>query len=199
VEKVVQVGRRLVVALEVGGMTHNAITAKYAAFGLMTIFAISGGAFIIGEALADPGGVAAVLLSLAWAAPTIALASYATWRPGPAAKVLTASAALVAAFVVVDAMFGVVPRDEIGPVGSIAVFAVAVALAFLGVHRPATAGWLLLLVGTVNLGGGASGIAVAVPVLAAGGLYLLATSLEKDADRPTPHERPGVSRTRAVH
>jgi hypothetical protein len=64
--------------------------------------------------------------------------------------VLTVVTALVASFVVLDGVFGIVPRDEIGPVASITVFAVAVPLGFLGLHRPLRAGWLLLLVGAAD-------------------------------------------------
>jgi hypothetical protein len=106
--------------------------------------------------------------------------------------VLTILTVVVAAFVMLDALFGIVPQDKVGPVGSIAVFAVAVALGFLGLRRTARAGMLLLLlVGAANLAGvfatmlerdgaplgaalsGFSG-AVAIPVLVVGALFLLA-------------------------
>jgi hypothetical protein len=194
-------------------MTSAAKILRYIAFGLMALFAVFGGAFVIGETLMDPGGVPAVLLSLSWVVPMVALAVYALRRPETATTVLTVVAALVASFVVLDAAFDIVPRDEIGPVGSITVFAVAVALGFLGLHRPAPAGWLLLLVGAANLAGvfarmldrgdgatlGGSAGAVAVPVLIIGGLFLLAAALEPRPDQGKPHGRRPARQIRSAH
>jgi hypothetical protein len=175
-------------------MTSASKVLRYVAFGLMVFFAVFGSAFIIGETLMDPGGFAAVLLSASWFVPMVALAVYALRRPETATTLLTVVTALVASFVVLDGVFGIVPRDEIGPVASIVVFAVAVPLGFLGLHRPLRAGWLLLLVGAADLAdvfakmlgagdgpppdaalGGSSG-AVAVPVVIIGGLFLVAAS-----------------------
>jgi hypothetical protein len=93
----------------------------------------------------DPRGFPAVLLSASWFVPMAALAVYSLRRPETATTVLTVPSALVASFVVLDGVFGMVPRDEIGPVASIIGFAVAVPLGFLGLRRPLRAGWLLLL------------------------------------------------------
>lgn len=174
-------------------MTTAAKMLRYIAFVLMALFAVLGAAFIAAETLTDPGGVAAVLLSASWAIPLIALAAFALWRPDMAAMVLTVLATLVALFVVLDGMFGIVPMDDIGPVGAIGVFAVAVPLGFLGVHRPLAAGLLLLLVGAATIAaafartlgeapagaaiGGSAG-AVAVPVVFIGVLFLIAAALQ---------------------
>ncbi|HEU4947601.1 MAG TPA: hypothetical protein VFT31_10635 [Kribbella sp.] len=184
-------------------MTSDSRVLRYLAFSLMMVFAVVGSAFIIGETLADPGGTSGVLISLSWFAPMVALAVYALRRPETATKVLTVLAGVVALFVVLDAVLGIVPRDDVGPVGSIAVFAVAVVLGFLGLRRPFPAGLLLLLVGAANLAGavatagsedgrplgaalrGSSG-AVAVPVLVIGGLFLLAALVEPERDRRKP-------------
>lgn len=161
---------------------------QYAAFGLLVVFAVFGSAFVIAEAATDPGGVSAVLLSASWVVPMVALAGYPWWRPDPAARVLTVVAALVASLVVLDVVADIVPDDEIGPVGSIAAFAVAVALGFRGLHRAALAGWLLLVgastlagvlakvfeAGAGAQGAGGSAGAVAIPVLIIGGLFLFA-------------------------
>jgi hypothetical protein len=189
---------------EVSGMTSASKVLRYVAFGLTVFLAVLGSAFIIGEALTDPGGFPAVLLSACWFVPTAALAVYALRRPEPATTVLTVVTALVASFVVLDGVFGIVPRDEIGPVASITVFAVAVPLGFLGLHRPLRAGWLLLLVGAANLAdvlarmlgagdgpplgaalGGSSG-AVAVPVVIIGGLFLVAASVDPGRNEGSP-------------
>jgi hypothetical protein len=105
---------------------------------------------------------------------------------------------------VLDGVFGMVPRDEIGPVASIIGFAVAVPLGFLGLHRPLRAGWLLLLVGATNLAGvlawmlgagdgpalgaalGGSSGAAAVPVVIIGGLFLVAASVDPGRNEGSP-------------
>ena len=157
-------------------MTRAPRVMGFLTYGLVAVFTVFGTAFISGETMTDPGGLAAVLLSACWAVPMMVAAAYAVWRPEPAATVLSVVAVIVAAFVVIDRVVGIVPRG-VGPAGTIGAFAVAVALGFLGRRRPGRAGGLLLLVGAVSIVGGASGIAVAVPVLAIGSLYLLAASL----------------------
>jgi hypothetical protein len=172
-------------------MSNGARVLRYIAFGLVVVFAVLGGGFIVGETLTEPGGVSGGLLTAAWVVPMVVLAAYALRRPEPAARVLAVVAVVVASFVVLDAVLDIVPRDEIGPVGSIAVFATAVALGFLGLRRQVRAGWLLLLVGAANLAGavvtafgaadggppgaglGGSSGAVAIPVLVIGGLFLV--------------------------
>jgi hypothetical protein len=187
-------------------MTVPLKVPRRVAFGLMVLYAVIGTSFILGSTMMDPGGVPAVVLSVSWFVPMIVLAVYALRRPDSASGVLTVAAVLAAVFVVLDAVFAIVPSDEIGPVASITVFAVAVALGFLGVHRPARAGGLLLLVGAANLVGvvatmlesgdgppyaalGGSSAAVAVPVLIIGGLFLIAASAgpgpDHDARRGT--------------
>lgn len=91
-------------------------------------------------------------------------------------------------FIVVDLLFGVVPRDEAGPVGPVSALAVAVGAGFLGVRRPAPAGRLLLFVAVAAIGAGGSGVTVAVPVLLIASLFLLAPG-------PTRNDRSGGSRT----
>jgi hypothetical protein len=100
----------------------------------------------------------------------------------------------------------VLPGD-IGPVGAIAVFAVAVALAFLGLNRPLPAGSLLVLLGTTQLSAaisrtvgpgdrapvnatlsGSSG-AVAVPVLVVGMPFLVTAGWESWVGHRSHHVR----------
>lgn len=178
-------------------MANAARVLRYVAFAFVVLFAVVIGSFVIGEALTDPGGLAGALLSAAWVVPTIGLAGYALRRPKHATRLLTVIAGLTALFGLLDEAFGTVPRDRIGPVGAIAGFAVAVALGFLGLHRPLPAGWLLILLGATNLVGilanmlstpdgrplraaltGSSG-AVAIPTLLIGGLFLIAALLER--------------------
>ena len=176
-------------------MATTAKVLRNLAFGLMMLFGVLGGAFVIGETFMDPGGVSAAVRSAAWVVPTIAFAAFALWRPRAATRVLTLVAVLLASLAVLDAVFDIVPVDELGPVLSIGAFGAAVALGCLGLHRPAPAGWLMLLLGAANLAGvfakmweadgaplraalGGSSGAVAVPVIAVGVLFLLAAAAE---------------------
>ncbi|HEU5155899.1 MAG TPA: hypothetical protein VFU43_02810 [Streptosporangiaceae bacterium] len=148
--------------------------ARFSGFGLIVFVAVFGGAFIIGESIMDPGGPAAIALAVTWAVVAVALAAFSVWRPERATRPLTVLAILLAVFIVVDLVVGVVPRDEVGPVGTAGALAVAVGLGFLGVRRPAPAGRLLLLVGVASVGAGGSGVTLAVPLLAVAVLFLLA-------------------------
>lgn len=171
---------------------------RYAAFGLAVVFAVLGGAFIVGESMMDPSRNTAVVLTASWLIPMIALSVFSLYRPLTASTVMTLVAIVVALFVVVDVVFRIVPRDEIGPIGSIAVFATAITLACLGLRQPSTAGLLLLLIGAANIGGGASGIAVAVPTLMIGVLYLLAghgQARQSATDRPRNKHHPRLPRS----
>ena len=127
----------------------------------------------------------------------VALSVHALLRPAAAGPVLAGATGMVAVFTVADSAFGVVPRDDWGPVAAVAVFALAVALAFLGLHRARLAGLLIILAGIAQLTatligvvieaadgaglgaafGGSSGVVV-LPLLVIGGLFLLAGSLQ---------------------
>jgi hypothetical protein len=195
-------------------MANGGKAFRYTAFGMTVLIGVLGGMFIVGETLTDPGDSTGALVSALWVLPTAVLAVYALIRPKPAVTVLTAVAFAVAAFVIIDQLLDVVPRDEVGPVGAIAVFAVGVALGFLGLHRPARAGGLLLLVGAANVAGvfarmlesdgavvrhafGGSSGAAAILVLVLGLLFLRAGWCESrqwvEADaRPTGDSREAV-------
>jgi hypothetical protein len=168
---------------------------RYVAFGLAMLVSFVGTAFFVGEVFADPGGYAAVGLVAAWGLPMVALSAYVLVRPAAATTALVVIAILVSLFIVLDTVFRLLPR-HIGPVGPVAVFAVAVAGAFLGMRRPVLAGSLLVLLGIASLGaavetvtgpgetapigvafGGSFG-AVGVAVLVVGGLFLLAGAWE---------------------
>jgi hypothetical protein len=171
-----------------------ATVLRYTAFGVTVLVGVLGGTFIVAETMTDPGGAAGALLSAAWTLPTAVLAVYALARPRPAAAALTVVAFAVATFVGLDAVLDIVPKDEVGPVGAIAVFAIGVAVGCLGLRRPAPAGALLALVAAANLAGilgrmletqesirhafGGSSGAAAVLVLVLGALFLLAAWTE---------------------
>ena len=168
--------------------------------GLALLVTVLGGAFVVAETMGDPGGIVAVL---AWALPMGGLSAYALRRPATASPLLMVAAAVVMLFVVLDAAVDIVPHGA-GPVGAIAVFAVAVPLGCLGVHLPAKAGALLVVVGAVSLNitiwtrsgagagaalGGSSG-AVAVMTFVFGALFLAVAAAERLSHRPRPHLKP---------
>ena len=177
---------------------------RYVAFTAMAVVGLLGGMFIAGNTFADPGGWQAAAVTALWTIPMVALSVHASLRPAAAGPVLAGATGMVAVFTVVDSAFGVVPRDDWGPVAAVAVFAVAVALAFLGLHRPRLAGLLMILAGIAQLTatligvvieaadgagpgaafGGSSGVIV-LPLLVIGGLFLLAGSLQ-DLDGSGP-------------
>ena len=161
-------------------------TVRYVAFVLVMVYAVLGAGLVIGFTIADPGGWRAVLLVASWLVPLAALVALALLRPERAATVLTWVTALVAAFVLVyDA---VAVRSHNGPVSAVVVFALAVALGFLGLSWATLAGLLMVADGAAPLLGlgigalvhgqaaglGGSATAAAVPVLAFGALFLLA-------------------------
>ena len=167
---------------------------KYLAFALMTLFGVLGGLFAAGYAFEDPGGWAAIWMTLAVVLPVAVLIALALWRPVLAAPVLTVVTALVVVFNLLDKAFRWIPRDDWGPVDSVALLGLGVALGFLGLQRPRLAGWLLVISGAAQLLGiiirplrmgrgevpplgallgGSSGVVV-VPMVVIGVLFLLA-------------------------
>ncbi len=185
--------------------------ARFTGFTVMAVSGVLGGLFFAGYAFQDPGGLAAVALTAAWALPTLGLSSLALLRPASAAPALTWITDVLAAATITDAALGVVPRDAWGPVMAVAVLGLGVCLAVLGLHRAGRAGGLLVVLalaqlaatllaglwaagpipgghgpGAAALLGGSSGVVV-VPVLLAGVLFLVADALER---RPTSTAQP---------
>lgn len=178
---------------------------KYVAFSLMAAFGLFGTLFVAGYAFEDPGGWSAVLMTAAWVVPMAGLSVFAALRPEPAGRLLVVVTVVLLSLTVLDALLGTVPRDEWGPVGAVAVLALGVALAFLGLHRPALAGLLMIVLaltyfvvtavvillhgtgalppGPPPLLTGSSG-AVVLPLLVVGALYRLSANL---ARRPPVH------------
>ncbi|MGN6129286.1 MAG: hypothetical protein ACTHOK_03005 [Nocardioidaceae bacterium] len=144
----------------------------------------------------------------------LALGGFALLRPEPAGRVLVVVTAVVLAGSLADAVVSIVPRDAVGPVAAVAVFALGVAQAFLGLHRQVLAGTLMVVTGVVQLAatvagvavhagphgqgvppggvpgvgallGGSSGVVV-VPLLLVGALFLLAGALAPHPERPGP-------------
>lgn len=138
----------------------SAKVLRYGAFGFMALFGLFGTLFVAGYAFDDPGGTAAVVMTAAWVVPMVALSLYALLRPDSAAPVLTVVTALVLVSALADALLGIVPRDDWGPVGAITVFSLGVVLAFLGLHRASLAGLLMVAAALTQLVGTALGFMV---------------------------------------
>ncbi|MFI7063634.1 hypothetical protein ACIBL3_21800 [Kribbella sp. NPDC050124] len=176
------------------------------AFVSMALFGLFGALFVAGETFDDPGGGAAVVLTASWLIPLTGLSVFALLRPGPAGAVLTAVTAMTAGFTLADSAVGLIPRDDRGPVAAIAVFALGVALAFLGLHRATLAGVLMIIAGLAQLAatvmvtatratgdearpgvvlGGSSGVVI-VPLLVVGFLFVLAGSFGREPSEHTP-------------
>lgn len=183
-------------------MTGLARGLRYTAFTLMAIVGAFGALFIAGELFNDPGGAVAVALIALWLVPLLALAAAAWWRPDRAAPWFVGATVLVATFALLDAALELVPRDQWGPVTTIAVFALGVPLAFLALRRPLLGGLLLVVAALAQLAaglvtfaghgdgpgagamlGGSVGVA-AMPMLVAGVLFLVAARLARESPSP---------------
>jgi hypothetical protein len=178
----------------------------------MAVFGLLGGLFVAGYAFEDPGGWAAVGMTALWVLPLVALSVFALLRPEAAAPAFIWVTFAVGLFTLADSAFGVIPRDEWGPVAAVVVFALGVALAFLGLHRAGLAGLLMIVTGLVQFAaiavgvtvhesgdgpgpgamlGGSSGVVV-MPLLLVGALFLLSGLLDHRPLRPgqAPRVRP---------
>lgn len=183
------------------------------AFTFMMAFGLLGTLFVAGYALDDPGGLTGIGMTAAWVLPMVTLGALALVRPDTGAPVLTFATVMVLGFTLVDGIVGVVPRDDVGPVAAITVFALAVALAALGLHRAKLAGVLMVTTSLVQLGatvlsavvhgvgegpgpgallGSSSGVVV-LPVLVAGAAFWLAGVYADEHVRPVwPQAHPAT-------
>ena len=183
------------------------------AFTFMMAFGLLGTLFVAGYALDDPGGLTGIGMTAAWVLPMVTLGALALVRPDTGAPVLTFATVMVLGFTLVDGIVGVVPRDDVGPVAAITVFALAVALAALGLHRAKLAGVLMVTTALVQLGatvlgavvhgvgegpgpgallGSSSGVVV-LPVLVAGAAFWLAGVYADEHVRPVwPQAHPAT-------
>jgi hypothetical protein len=194
-------------------MTGTARVLRYAAVTLMTLFGLLGGMFAAAYAFEDLGPWAALGSTSAVAVPTTVLSVVAFRSPERAAPWFVALTGAVGLFTLLDAGLRAVDANLVGPVVAIGVFALAVSLGFLGLHRPALAGLLLVLLGAAQFGavvlrfsgelagGGAPGLGnmlatssgvIVVPLLGVGILFLVAGALTHDTPRlwhprPTTH------------
>lgn len=190
----VVVGAVVVLVLRRGGRDPEpARLVQVTALGLAGVVGVLIGLFILGETFTDPGGWAAVGLAATWVVPLVALSLLAWFRPGPATWVLGVLGAAVVAlglWYAVDSAAWRSFEDDVGPVRTIAAFALLIPLAVLGRTRALAAGALLLVVSVVPpvlavLGSGgamASLAAVSAPGALVGTLLLLAGLLQRQAD-----------------
>ncbi|WP_285243660.1 hypothetical protein [Pseudarthrobacter sp. fls2-241-R2A-127] len=157
---------------------------------LMTAFTVLAAAFIGGEAMDQPGGMAGLVMILTWLGPMLVLAALAWFWPAGTIPLLVAlSAGLVAAGVwfALDPAVARSLQDANGPVVAVGVVALAFPAAVLGLKRPNPAGWLLVGLGTLPLlitflgrSGPAASLAAASAVpLIAGITYLVAARLAR--------------------
>ena len=168
---------------------------KWAGFTLMVLSTVIAGLFIVGETFTDPGGWKAAGLVAAWAVPLAVLAALAWYRPGWAVLVC---AVLAGALIGISVWFTVSPRGK-GPTEAILTFALAAAIAVLGLKRTGVAGVLLLAVGIVpfavsSLGRGHgpnSLAAVSFAPVVTGVLYLLSASIKSGRPVPSSHTDTG--------
>ncbi|HET6967057.1 MAG TPA: hypothetical protein VFI44_02215 [Ornithinibacter sp.] len=195
-------------------MTGTAKVLRYAAFTVMALFGLLGGLFAAGYAFDDLDTWWAIGLTAAFTVPTVALGVVAFRYPARSAPWFVGLTGVVAVLTLLDAGFTLVDADSVGPVVGIGVFALAVSLAFLGLHRSALAGLLLVMLGLAQLGavvlgfadeladGGGPGLAdmlttssgvIVVPMVVVGVLFLVAGALTHESPRfwhrlpPTMH------------
>ncbi|BCW70230.1 hypothetical protein [Arthrobacter sp. NicSoilB8] len=121
---------------------------------IMAVFTVLAGIVIVGDAVQDPGGTAALLMTLAWVVPMLILAAAAWFWPAPTAPLLLAlSSAFIAACVWLafdPAALRTFISDN-GPVIAVSVVALAFPAAVLGLKRTALGGWLLVALGVLPL------------------------------------------------
>lgn len=168
---------------------------KQAGFVVSAVFTFIGGAFIVGDAFADPGGWAALGLVAAWAVPLIALAAVSWFRPDLATRllgVLMTVAVGLSVWFALDPQWWRTVENDIGPIRAVAVFVLAAAVAVLGLRRTAVAGVMLLVLGVVPVVVSSLGSRGGIPSLAAtslapvvsGVLYLLSARVARGAGSP---------------
>lgn len=190
----------LLVVLSVARHRERTARARFlrrSGFGVTALFGGFFGLFLVGETMSDPGGWIGVGLVALWVVPLALVCVLAWFRPDAAGWVF---APLVAAVIAFSAWVAVDPsgwrsfENHYGPVRTVTVFALAVALALWGLRRTMRAGAMLLVVGIVPIvlssvahdGMASLAAAGSVPVIT-GVLYVAAGSLDRRPSPPPGH------------
>ena len=188
--------------------TFGVVLRRVAAFGTM-VFVVFGFMFAGGYAIDDPGGWAAAGIIALMVVPAALITILAARRPEQAIVLVYIGLGLLLAFTIVDA----VSRLVDAPVIPMTALVLAFPVAFLGLHRPRTAGRLLLAIGAIPILGevlvgivrggdggfflhlGGSSGAAAIPLIIFALLFFVAAAMTpaqpRAQDRPTPTGRPG--------
>ena len=188
--------------------TFGVVLRRVAAFGTMALV-VFGLMFAGGYAIDDPGGWAAAGIIALMVVPAAIITVLAARRPEQALVLVYIGLGLLLAFTIVDA----VSRLVDAPVIPMTALVLAFPVAFLGLHRPRTAGRLLLAIGAVPILGevlvgvvrsdegglfvhlGGSSGAAAIPLVGFALLFLVAAAIgpavRRGQDTPTPTGTPG--------
>ncbi|HET7277639.1 MAG TPA: hypothetical protein VFJ22_06135 [Dermatophilaceae bacterium] len=188
--------------------TFGVVLRRVAAFGTM-VFVGFGFMFAGGYAIDDPGGWAAAGIIALMVVPAALITILAARRPEQAIVLVYIGLGLLLAFTIVDA----VSRLVDAPVIPMTALVLAFPVAFLGLHRPRTAGRLLLAIGAIPILGevlvgivrggdggfflhlGGSSGAAAIPLIIFALLFFVAAAMTpaqpRAQDRPTPTGTPG--------
>ncbi len=118
--------------------------------GLMLLFALVLGPWAALQLFDALPWLFALVLVAGFVALTVGLSVHAVRRPAYAGKLISVCLALLATYGVVFAQMDRVPAS-VGPLVSLGLLGIGVALSFLGATRPRSAGWMLFLAGLVPL------------------------------------------------
>ncbi len=185
-------------------MTRGVKVLRNTGFVLIVLFGVVGALMVAGYAFQDLSLWAAIGSTAAWLVPMVVLSVVAMRSERVAPPTFVVLTVVVGALTILASSFGWVGRDGRGPVAAIGIFALAVALGFLGLRRTALAGVLLVVLGLAQLaaavvelanagaegpGPGLSHIlssssgVVVLPVVLVGLLYLAAGGMGHDTVR----------------
>ncbi|MGA8048117.1 MAG: hypothetical protein WCA30_17815 [Dermatophilaceae bacterium] len=185
-------------------MGTTAKVLKYAAFGVLIVVAVLGGAFAAGYAFQDLPFRAAALGTVIALAFIVTMSVLALRRTDVAVTALLVITAGLSVLALVDGRWDVFTRDVNGPVMTVLLLITAAPLAVLGLRRAFEAGVMILILGVAQLVGtgiahavasgqfewglllrGSGGVVV-LPLLLGGLLFILAGR----SDHETPHFLP---------
>jgi hypothetical protein len=169
---------------------------RRAAFTFTVTVTLLFAAFVAGETIDDPGGLAAAGWIASWLVPLTALVVLA-WRRPRLTLLISVGLTVVLLGLTVWAAARPAAWQSLenghGPVRTVALFVLTAAVGVCGVHAPLPAGWLLVTLGTAPIllssfeRHPGSATLAAIPALIVGALYLLAGYVDHGHEprRPT--------------